>query len=134
MGKIYVTAVGRVVNPLLKTVGETPLLTFSIPVDDKKSEETIWYRVNVWGKQGEALGGFIKQGHAVTVIGELQPHGYTDKEGAYKLSLDIRATDVQVQSSKSESAEEGEDTTATATAPGKKGKVAVAASDDDIPF
>lgn len=133
MGKIYVTAVGRVVNPLLKTVGETPLLTFSIPVDDKKSEETIWYRVNVWGKQGEALGGFIKQGHAVTVIGELQPHGYTDKEGAYKLSLDIRATDVQVQSSKSESAEEGEGTALPAT-PGNKAKAAVAASDDDIPF
>lgn len=58
----------------------------------KDKEETIWWRVTVWGDRFEKMFPYLKKGSAVIVIGELsKPEIYTDKEGRPQVSMDITA-------------------------------------------
>jgi single-strand DNA-binding protein len=58
-------------------------------------ENTLWFRVNVWGKQADAVNQFLSKGRQVYVEGRLSQQEYTDKDGNRRTSLEVRATDVQ---------------------------------------
>ncbi|MCB1180982.1 MAG: single-stranded DNA-binding protein [Chlamydiia bacterium] len=55
-------------------------------------EDTIWWRVSVWGDRFDKIVKYLKKGSAVMVIGEMSmPETYVDREGQTKVSLSLTA-------------------------------------------
>lgn len=55
-------------------------------------EETVWYRVTIWGDRFDKMLSYLKKGSSVIVVGELgKPEIWTDKEGKPQISLEITA-------------------------------------------
>lgn len=55
-------------------------------------EETVWYRVTIWGDRFDKMMPYLKKGSAIIVVGELgKPEIYTDREGKNQISLEITA-------------------------------------------
>ncbi|HEV7735856.1 MAG TPA: single-stranded DNA-binding protein [Chlamydiales bacterium] len=60
------------------------------------NDETIWWRVTIWGDQFDKLLTYLKKGSAVVVFGEMQkPDIFTDREGKPQISLEITASLIQ---------------------------------------
>lgn len=61
-----------------------------------KNEDTIWWRVTLWGEQFDKMVSFLKKGSAVMVFGELaKPEIFTDREGKPQISMSLTAFNVQ---------------------------------------
>lgn len=110
-------------------------------------DETIWWRVTIWGDRFDKMLPYLKKGSAVIVIGEMmKPEVYVDKEGKSQVSLTITAEIVRFspfgKSSKDGEKEEGGHTTYQnrQERAQEKVEVGVGASDDsgftgdDLPF
>ena len=76
--------------------------SFSVATTERKKtrdgdyqDATIWFKVNVWGKQGEACGQYLSKGSMAYIDGRLSQSEYTDRDGNRRTSLEIRASDVQ---------------------------------------
>lgn len=56
-------------------------------------DETVWWRVTVWGSEFDNIIKHLKKGSALIVIGEMvkSPEIYTDKEGRPQVSMNITA-------------------------------------------
>src|SRR5579871_1371650 len=55
-------------------------------------DETIWWRVTVWGEQFDKIIPYFKKGSAIIVFGELdKPEIFTDREGRPQVSMNITA-------------------------------------------
>ncbi len=55
-----------------------------------KQEDTIWWRVTVWGEN--KMVDYLKKGSAVMVVGELQkPEIFNDREGKPQISMNVTA-------------------------------------------
>lgn len=79
----------------LKTVGDTSVVEFSMGHTPYRSETTMWFRVHVWGKYGEALHSDLAKGAKVTVAGRLSMREY-EKDGETRQSWEIRADQVDI--------------------------------------
>jgi len=81
-----------------------PILSFTVASDigfgDRKT--TNWFNCQVWGKRGESLKDFLKKGQQVTVYGSLTLREWEDKEGAKRLSPDVRVDEISLQGGKQE--------------------------------
>ena len=61
-----------------------------------QNEDTIWYRVTIWGDQFEKMMPYLKKGSAVMVVGELhKPEIFNDREGKPQTSLELTAVHIQ---------------------------------------
>ncbi len=59
-------------------------------------EQTIWWRVTIWGDQYDKMISFLKKGSAVVVYGDLhKPEIFMDREGKPQISLDITAVHLE---------------------------------------
>lgn len=59
-------------------------------------DETIWWRVTIWGDQYDKMLAFFKKGSPIVVAGELQkPEIFNDREGKPQVSMDITAAYIQ---------------------------------------
>lgn len=84
----------------------------------EKVEETIWFRVSVFGKTAETCNQYLKKGSKVLVEGRLQadkngsPRIWTRQDGTPGVSFEVTAQTVRFLSSRADSAgggmEEGE--------------------------
>lgn len=55
-------------------------------------DETIWYKIVVWGDRFDKMMAYLKKGTGIIVIGEMgKPEIYTDREGRPQISLEITA-------------------------------------------
>jgi single-strand DNA-binding protein len=78
--------------------------------DGQQKEETVWFRVSVWGKQAEPCNQYLSKGRKVLVEGTLVPDEnggpriWTDKEGKPRASFEVRANTVRFLDSKRDSA------------------------------
>ncbi len=60
-----------------------------------RKDETIWWRVTVWGDQFDKMIAYFKKGSSIMVFGELsKPEIFTDKEGRPQVSMNITATNL----------------------------------------
>ena len=95
----------------------TPVTSLSVATsrryntaDGQTKEETLWFRVSVWGKQAETCNQYLNKGRRVLVEGSLVgdenggPRIWTDKEGKPRASFEVRALTVQFLDSKRETA------------------------------
>lgn len=55
-------------------------------------DETVWYKVAIWGDRWDKMLPHFKKGSSIIVVGELgKPDVYTDKEGRPQVSLEVTA-------------------------------------------
>lgn len=58
-------------------------------------DETIWWRVTIWGEQFDKMLPYFKKGSPIIVVGELsKPEIFTDKEGRPQVSMNITASNI----------------------------------------
>lgn len=91
----------------------------------KGDEQTYWFGVDAWGKLGEVCAQYLEKGSQVAVSGQFRPREYTDKDGATRTSLDIRATDIHFVGKKGDNGGGSRSSGSSA---------ARSDPDDDIPF
>jgi single-strand DNA-binding protein len=97
-------------------------------------EETIWFRVSVWGRQAETANQYLSKGRPVLVEGRLQsdpqtggPRLWTKQDGTVGASFEIRADTVRFIGSRDGG------TTYSSAEDSAEGMPAVH-EEDDIPF
>ena len=97
-----------------------PVTSFSVAsnrrytgADGQMVNETIWFRVTVWGKQAESCNQYLRQGSRVLVEGTLIPDTSTGsprifqrRDGTAGASFEVRAQTVKFLSARGEIAEE----------------------------
>jgi len=77
------------------TQGGQTLAVMNIAVDGRgKNAKTMWYRVSVWGKQGDTCVQYLTKGSEVIVVGEPQLNEFTDKNGTQRQAIEINAREV----------------------------------------
>lgn len=55
-------------------------------------DETLWWRITIWGEHLDKMISFLKKGSAVIVTGEMaKPEIYNDREGQPQISLNMTA-------------------------------------------
>ena len=78
--------------------------TFSVAVSrwdyKSKAETTDWFNIEVWDKQAEFAGEFIKKGREVAVDGRISISKWTDQTGEEKERFLVIANDVRLLGSK----------------------------------
>lgn len=58
-------------------------------------DETIWWKVTIWGDQFDKMIGYFKKGSPIIVVGELsKPEIFTDREGRPQVSMNITASNI----------------------------------------
>ncbi|MCY3974113.1 MAG: single-stranded DNA-binding protein [Simkaniaceae bacterium] len=92
----YITVMGRLVNaPEVRfTSNGVKVTTFRVAANRKRKgrEETMWWRVTVWGEHLDNMISALKKGDAVIIMGEMgKPRIYVDKEGNNQVGLDVTA-------------------------------------------
>ncbi len=74
--------------------------------EGKAQEETVWFRISVFGKQAEVCNEYLTKGQKVLVEGTLMadenggPRVYDRKDGSKGASFDVRASSVRFLSAK----------------------------------
>ena len=59
-------------------------------------DDTIWWKVTIWGEQFDKMISFFKKGSPIIVYGELlKPEIFQDREGKSQISMELRAIDLQ---------------------------------------
>lgn len=78
--------------------------TFSLAVNrwDSKSKENVtdWFNIEVWDKQAEFAGEFIKKGREVAIDGRISISKWTDQTGEEKERFLVIANDVRLLGSR----------------------------------
>lgn len=101
----------------------------------EQREETIWFRVSVWGRQAETVNQYLSKGRPVIVEGVLQPDPetggprlFTRQDGTVGSSYEIRAFTVRFVSG---AGRDGGDYEGGTSFDQDQGQVE---EEDDIPF
>jgi len=70
--------------------------------DGQQQEETIWFRVSVWGKQAESCNQYLSKGRQVLCEGRLtvdretgEPRVWQDQNGKWRSSYEMTAFEVK---------------------------------------
>ena len=94
-----VALTGRLVRePRQNTYNGSTVISFTVAVyttkkvDDKYVAD--YYNVSYWGKAAESIMPKLSQGTLVQVYGDMYQEEYTDKSGAKKQGLSVRANEV----------------------------------------
>lgn len=60
-----------------------------------KGDDTIWWRITIWGEQFDKMIPYLKKGSPIMVFGELsKPEIFTDREGRPQVSMNITAQNI----------------------------------------
>jgi len=110
-------------------------------------DETIWWKVTVWGEQFDKIIVYLKKGSPIIVIGDLsKPEIFTDRDGRPQVSMNITAESIMFspfgrpdsasgpETSPAQSSSAATPHPEMAQAMHGQGKVDPSFSDDEIPF
>ncbi len=75
--------------------------------DGQQQEQTTWFRVSAFGKLAETCQQYLHKGSYVYVEGALAQSEYTDREGATRQSLEVRAREMRMLDKRGEGGEFG---------------------------
>ena len=92
--------------------GQMAIARFSLAVDRrfKRQGDTVtadFFNCTAFGKQGEFVEKYLKQGTKVLVTGRIQNDNYTNKEGQKVYSVQIIVEEIEFAESKSAAANNG---------------------------
>jgi len=119
--------------------------TLRVAARCRKKEDTIWWKVSVWGEQYDKMMPFFKKGSAVIVRGYInKPEIFTDKEEKPQASMSMTATSIDfspfgrpegtVQTEMRSHASPSFDSYAEPAVSTGQAKETVPFSDDEVPF
>src|SRR5512142_152149 len=90
------------------TPNGTPVTSFSVATnrkytasDGQMKDETLWFRISVWGKQAETCNQYLTKGQKVLVEGSLVgdenggPRVWVGQDGKPRASFEVRAQTVR---------------------------------------
>lgn len=116
-------------------------------------DETIWWRVSIWGEQFDKMIPYFKKGSPIVVVGDMnKPEIFTDRDGKPQVSMSLTAFSISFspfgrpdsgdnRESSSESSHEGARDQAGPGGQGGngqsgfgQGRAAPAFSEDEVPF
>jgi len=132
-------------NPELRyTASGDPVTNFSMATsrkwtgkDGEKCEETIWWRVSVWGKMAEVCNEYLAKGSSVLVDGSMVPDAstggpriWTGQDGGARASFEVRAQMVRFLGRGGSEDGNGGGSATTTAAPA----AAPVTPPDDLPF
>ncbi len=99
------------------TPNGTPVTSFSVATNRKYTasdgqlrDETLWFRISVWGKQAETCNQYLGKGQKVLVEGSLVgdenggPRVWVGQDGKPRASFEVRAQTVRFLSRRDEAA------------------------------
>lgn len=99
-GEATITLVGNVgADPELRfTRGGDAVAGLNVAVTPRvrngqewQDGDTVWYRVSVWKRDGEAVAEHVRKGDRVRVVGRFTPRMFEDRDGQKRTSLDVTA-------------------------------------------
>jgi single-strand DNA-binding protein len=112
-----------------------------------KGDETIWWKVTIWGEQFDKMIPYFKKRSPIIVLGELnKPEIFTDREGRPQVSMSITALNLMFSPFGRPDSSDGEEgATASKQEPAYasagaepaaygQGKINHAFNEDEIPF
>jgi single-strand DNA-binding protein len=105
-----------------------------------KKDETIWWKVTLWGDQFDKMVPYLKKGSPVLCTGELnKPEIFTDREGKPQVSVSLTAWHVGFSpfgkpGGSSDAQEVNNNAAMMQEAAVGQGKSDMSFSDDEIPF
>lgn len=76
------------------TPGGQKVTTLRVATNTRRGgkDETVWWRVTVWGERFDKMMPYLKKGSAIIIVGEMsKPEIYMDKEGRPQVSLELTA-------------------------------------------
>lgn len=96
----YLTIAGHLgADPEVRfTSSGKKVTTLRVATHTRKSgnDDTIWWRVSIWGEQFDKMMPYLKKGSPIVVCGDLQkPEIFTDRDGKPQISMNITATHLQ---------------------------------------
>lgn len=67
-------------------------LRVATKVRQSGQDETVWWRVSIWGDRFDKMLPYLKKGAAVIILGEMnKPEVYTAKDGSQQISMQMTA-------------------------------------------
>lgn len=69
---------------------------FRMAVNDRRSDDTLFINILVFGKMADALGEYLTGGRMVCVEGKLKVKDYEDKDGVAKTSICVMADEISL--------------------------------------
>ncbi len=103
-------------------------------------DETIWWRVSVWGEQYDKMIPYFKKGSSIVVVGDMnKPEIFTDRDGKPQVSMSMTAFSIsfspfgRTDGGGSEGRESSHEAAPQPVAHGQS-QSAPAFSDDEVPF
>lgn len=100
----------------------------------ERKEKTEWHRINVWGKQAEIAGEYLRKGRQVFVEGSLQTREWTDRDGNKRQTTEIRAQRFQMLGRRGEGDEMAGGEPSSVGQPAAVAEKGSNFEEDDIPF
>lgn len=107
----------------------------------EQQEATEWHRVTAFAKLAEIVGKYLKKGSQVYIEGKIQSRKYQDKDGNEKVSVEIRASEMQMLGGRTDASDQQQppqQRPAPAARPAPRAAAAGNGVDDDfgdsIPF
>lgn len=98
------TVVGTIItDPILRRVGDQEVYKFRVASNSRRRTtdgnwepgNSLYVSVNCWGKRlVKGVGGSLKKGDPVIVVGNVHTNEYDDRDGVRRSSLEVRATAV----------------------------------------
>lgn len=76
------------------TTSGQKVTTMTVATNIRKAgkDETVWWRVTIWGDRYDKMMPYLKKGSAIIVVGEMNmPNIWTDKEGRPQVNLELTA-------------------------------------------
>lgn len=117
------------------TPDNNSVVSFSVAVKSGfgQKEKTSWVKCSIWGKRGEGVFPYLKKGSLVGVSGEFVLADWTDKDGATRVSAEVRVNEVTLLGGKPSDNRVAEK---PANEQSRQGASRATAGDfeDDIPF
>jgi single-strand DNA-binding protein len=89
--------VGR--DPEMRAIPSGEMVTgFTVATTErsKNGDVTTWFRVSAFGKLAETCNQYLRKGSYVYIEGPLTQREYTDRDGATRQSLDVRAREMRM--------------------------------------
>ncbi|MBK9142289.1 MAG: single-stranded DNA-binding protein [Candidatus Melainabacteria bacterium] len=81
--------------------------TFSLAVNrPTKEKETDWFDIEIWGRQAEIAGEYVRKGSLIGVEGRLDFNRWTDDQGAKHVRPVIQGINLRLLGSKRDSGAE----------------------------
>ena len=141
-----INVIGRLTrDPESRSVGSSTVVSFTLAAPTNTKDQaaangsgggaaayvTNFYRVEIWGKRGETILQYAKQGDEIAVSGELTLRKYKTTQGADAWSFDIEANSFTLLRKKGSTVSEG---ASGGSANGPQSQRSAPVEDEGLPF